>query len=97
MFNYAISVLDDRLSELQSYRHTIIYRDGGDKSTKMMDFIAIEEKIQDISASLELLRQFSEFSDSEAPDDEKLVLSDSEIRDICRHVGRFEMEEEAFE
>ena len=94
MFEYTILVLNDRLSELRSYREVVAKRSEVENGTKVLEFLEIEEKVQDILAALDVLNQFSrDFSDSEAPDDKKLILSNEEIADICS----FDREEEAYE
>ena len=94
MFDYTISVLSSHLNDLRAHRMTILrYSDGGSE-TKMADLIALEEKIQDILSSIELLKQFDDENLDE--NDEKLILSESEIRDICSKSCNFEMEEEFY-
>ena len=94
MFEYTILVLNDRLSELRSYREVVAKRSEVENGTKVLEFLEIEEKVQDILAALDVLNQFSkDFSDSEVPDEKKLILSDKEIADICS----FDREEEAYE
>lgn len=95
MFEYTIQVLNDRLSELRNYREVMSNRiSDEDTGSKILNFLEIEEKVQDILAALDVLNQFSrDFSDSEVPDEEKLILSDEEIEDICS----FDREEEAYE
>ena len=94
MFEYTILVLNDRLSKLRSYREVVAKRSEVENGTKVLEFLEIEEKVQDILAALDVLNQFSrDFSDSEVSDEKKLILSDEEIADVCS----FEREEEAYE